>query len=70
MSRSKDTFVRAGYQKTKLHKGERTAKARGIVGYRMKEVKPGTYIRLAITKRSGKEGGRTVAVSKLKKKRT
>lgn len=67
MPRSKDPLVRAGYRKTKLHKGERVAKARGIVGYRIVEPKPGVKIRVALTKRRGPGGGRTVAVSKLKK---
>lgn len=61
-------MVKAGYKKTKLHKGERQARARGIIGYRMVEVKPGVYIRVAITRKKGKKGGRTVAVSKLKKR--
>lgn len=68
--RSKDTMVKAGYKKTKLHKGEREASRRGIVGYRNIEVKPGVYIRVALTKKKGKRGGRTVAVSKLKKSGT
>jgi len=68
-SRSDDPFVRAGYRKVKLHSGERRAKARGIIGYRMVRVKgrPNTYIRVAITKKAGERGGRTVAVSKLEK---
>ena len=68
-SRSSDPMVRAGYRKTKLHSGERKARARGIIGYRMVRVKghPNTYIRVAITKKRGKRGGRTVAVSKLEK---
>lgn len=67
MPRSRDPLVRAGYRKAKLHKGERRARARGIVGYRIIKPRPGVAIRIAITKRRGKRGGQTVAVSKLKK---
>ena len=68
-ARSKDPLVKAGYRKAKLHKGERKAKGRGIVGYRIIEPRPGVKIRIALTKKRGPRGGRSVAVSKLKKRR-
>jgi hypothetical protein len=65
--RSKDPLVKAGYKKAKLHSGEAEAERRGIVGYRIVKPRPGVAIRVALTKKKGPRGGRTVAVTKLKK---
>jgi hypothetical protein len=65
--RSKDPLVKAGYKKTKLHKGEATAERRGIIGYRIVKPRPDVAIRVALTRKKGPRGGRTVAVTKLKK---
>lgn len=54
------------YKEITLSEGERNAQERGIVGYRIKQIKPGVYIKLAIVKERGKRGGKTVAVAKLK----
>ena len=41
-------------------------KPRDLVGYRVKEVKPGVKVLLAIRRRRGKRDGRTVAVALLR----
>jgi hypothetical protein len=65
--RSKDPMVKAGYKKEKLHSGEAVAGRRGIAGYRIIKPRPGVAIRVALTNKKGPRGGRTVAVTKLKK---
>lgn len=41
-------------------------KPRDTVGYRVKEVKPGVKVLLAIRRKQGRRGGRTVAVALLR----
>jgi len=65
--RLKDPLVKAGYKKAKLHKGEETAQRRGIMGYRIVKPRRDVAIRVAITRKKGPRGGRTVAVTKLEK---
>ncbi|MEM2591987.1 MAG: hypothetical protein QXI60_05315 [Thermofilaceae archaeon] len=57
------------YRKESLP-GKQKAKRRGIVGYRMVKVKdrPRTYVRVALVRKTGPRGGRTVATSKLERK--
>jgi len=55
------------YYKTGEYVREKLAKKPAdTVGYRIKEVKPGVKVLLAIRRRRGKRGGRTVAVALLR----
>lgn len=53
-----------------LHRGQRRAKARGILRYRMVRPpgRPDVLIRVAVTRKPGPRGGRTVATSKLERR--
>lgn len=50
-------------------KGKKTAKSRGIRGYRVIQPKPGVYVRIALTGKAGPRGGRSVATSIIREKR-
>jgi hypothetical protein len=55
------------YRDIPLNKGRANAKARGIVGYRVISLGRGSgkKLRIAIVRKKGPRGGRTVAVTKL-----
>ena len=54
------------YRDIALNKGRAKAKARGIVGYRVVSLgRGGKKLRIAIVRKKGPRGGRTVAVTKL-----
>mgnify|MGYP006977947282 CR=1 FL=1 len=55
------------YRKVIYENNERIAEQRGIVGYRMLKVSDDLYLRLAITKKRGPRGGRSIVVSKIER---
>lgn len=57
-----------GRHKSEL-KGKRTAKKKGIVGYRVIQPKPGVYVRIALTRKKGPRGGRSVATSIIRERK-
>ncbi|MCS7169962.1 MAG: hypothetical protein NZ949_04990 [Candidatus Kapabacteria bacterium] len=64
----RDPFVRAGYDKRVLPEGVKKACKRGIEDYRIiPGDSPGTLKRIAITAEPGPKGGKTVAISELRK---
>lgn len=56
-----DPLARGG--RKAVLRGRKAAKRRGIVRYRVVRVKPGVYVRVAVVRRRGPRGGRTVATS-------
>lgn len=67
MPRRHDPLAR-GRRKTELP-GKRSAKRKGIRGYRVIQPKPGVYVRIALTRRRGPRGGRSVATSIIREKK-
>lgn len=67
MGRRRASGSRQRYVDYELPRGQRLARARGILGYRMVRPpgRPDRLIRVAVTRRVGPRGGRTVATSKL-----
>ncbi len=54
------------YKTGKYIREKLAEKPRDLVGYRVKEVKPGVKVLLALRRKQGPRGGRTVAVALLR----
>jgi hypothetical protein len=62
-----DKARRFYYYRTGKYLREKLAeKPKDVIGYRVKEVKPGVKVLLAIRRKRGKRGGRTKAVALLR----